>query len=59
VRLATPREAAGPVLRLLWMCPEDEGVVSSFGEVAFGSLDPGGDIGNMGSASRSPSPKRR
>ena len=53
VRLATPRDVAGPVLRLLFGWPGDEGVVASVGDVRFRSIDPGADIGNMRSVSRS------
>jgi hypothetical protein len=57
VRLATPREVAGPVLRLLFGWPGDCGiVVSSVGGVASSSLGPAWDIGDLGSLSRSPSP---
>jgi hypothetical protein len=55
VRLATPREVAGPVLRLLFGWLGDCGVVSSVGGVASRSLGPTGDIGNLGSLSRCPS----
>lgn len=56
VRLATPRDVADPVLRLLFAWPRDDGVVASVGDVRFRSLDPGADIGSVGSVSHSPLP---
>ncbi len=47
VRLATPRDVASPVLRLLFGCPRDEGVVASVGDVRLRSMDPGADIGRV------------
>jgi hypothetical protein len=45
VRLATPREVAGPALRLLFKWPVDEGVVASVGDAVSRSFGPGTDIG--------------
>lgn len=45
VRFATPREVAGPILRLLLTWPGDEGVDSAGGDEAFTSVDSDRDIG--------------
>jgi hypothetical protein len=53
VKLATPREVAGPVLRFLLTGPGDDGAVSSGGEVVVESICRGGDICDIGSESAS------
>ena len=48
MRLATPREAAEPVLRRLFRCSGDDGDVPWVGEGALRSIGPAADVGCIG-----------